>query len=218
MTSIDTALPSGKLTFSRELRELAERFAGHPAQLREILETTQGRGFNLLLVFIALPFLTPIPLPGFSIPFGLVAFFIGVRLAMGKKPWLPQKLLAKPLPPRFSGRVLRAAARVVKLLELLLRPRLAFFQEALVFRRFAGALIMLSGVLLLLPLPLPFSNSLPALTILLLAAGALERDGAFFLAGCSTFLVTVGFFIFLALGGGHVMNDLWHTRIRGPGP
>ena len=218
MTSIDTALPSGKLTFSRELRELAERLAGRPAQLRDILEATHGRGFNLLLVFIALPFLTPIPSPGFSIPFGLIAFFIGARLAMGKKPWLPQKLLAKPLPPRFSDTVLRAASRVVKFLELLLRPRLVFFQEALVFRRFAGALIMLSGVLLLLPLPLPFSNSLPALTILLLAAGALERDGAFFLAGCSLFLVTMGFFIFLALGGGHVMNDLWHTRLRGSGP
>ena len=218
MTSIDTALPSDKLTFSRELRALAERLAGRPAQLREILEATHGRGFNLLLVFIALPFLTPIPLPGFSIPFGLVAFFIGARLALGKKPWLPQKLLVKPLPPGFSGGVLRAAARVVKFLEHLLRPRLAFFHEALVFRRFAGALIMLSGMLLLLPLPLPFSNSLPALTIVLLAAGALERDGAFFLAGCCVFLLTISFFIFLALGGGHVMNDLWHTRIPGSGP
>ena len=214
MTSIDTALPPGKLIFSRELLELAERLAGRPAQLRDILEATHGRGFNLLLVFIALPFITPIPLPGFSIPFGMVAFFIGARLALGKRPWLPQKLLEKPLPPRFSSGVLRAAARVVKWLELLLRPRLVFFQEALVFRRFAGVLIMLCGLLLLLPLPLPFSNSLPALTILLLAAGALERDGAFFLAGCSVFLVTVGFFIFLALGSGHVMNDFWHTWIR----
>src|ERR1044071_3256449 len=124
MTRIDTALPSGKTTSSPELRELAERLAGRPVQLRDIFEATQGRGFNLLLVFIALPFLTPIPLPGFSIPFGLVAFFIGARLALGKKPWLPQKLLAKPLPPRFSDTVLRAAARVVKFLELLLSPRL----------------------------------------------------------------------------------------------
>jgi len=215
MISVHRALPSGKLTFSQELREIAERLARRPVQLRDILEATHGRGFNLLLVFIALPFLSPIPLPGFSTPVGLVAFFIGARLAMGKKPWLPQKLLAKPLPPRFSGKVLRAAARVVKFLERLLKPRLVFFQDALVFRRLAGALIMLSGLLLLLPLLLPFTNSLPALTILLLAAGAIERDGAFFLAGCSVFLVTIGFFIFLALGGGHLMNDLWHIRLRG---
>jgi hypothetical protein len=61
-----------KVTLSQELRELAERFAERPVQLGEILDGTQGRGFDLLLVRIPLPFLTPIPLPGFSIPLGLV--------------------------------------------------------------------------------------------------------------------------------------------------
>jgi hypothetical protein len=184
-------------------------------RLSDMLDATRGRGFNLLLVFIALPFVTPIPLPGLSAPFGLMAFFIGARLALGKKPWLPQRLLSKELPPRLLDRALKATIHLVKFLELLLKPRLVFFHEALVFRRLAGVLIMFSGLLLLLPLPLPFSNSLPALTVLLLAAGALERDGAFFLAGCSIFLVTIGFFVFIALGGTHLMDDLWHARMRG---
>jgi hypothetical protein len=38
----------------------------------------------------AFPFCTPIPLPGFSLPFGLVIAIIGLRLALGQKPWLPR--------------------------------------------------------------------------------------------------------------------------------
>ena len=197
--------------FSQELRNLAEKFSGRPVRLSEILEATQGRGFDLLLVFIALPFLTPIPLPGFSVPFGLVAFFIGARLAAGRKPWLPQQLLTRELPPQLLGKVLKAASRVVRVLEVLLRPRWLLFHESLVFRRLAGLFIMLCGLMLVLPLPLPFSNSLPAFTVLLLAAGGLERDGLFFLAGSFLFVVSAAYFVFLAMGGAHLVDALWHS-------
>jgi hypothetical protein len=200
--------PSRRVTFSQELRELAGQFAERTVTLGEILDATQGRGFNLLLVFITLPFLTPIPLPGFSIPFGLVTAVIGTRLALGQKPWLPQKLLARELPPRLFSKLLKTAGRVVKWLEFLLRPRLAFVHEYVVFHRVGGVLITLSGLFLIVPLPIPFSNSLPAGTVLLLAAGALERDGLAFLAGCGLFAVTAAYFLLLALGGAHVLEYL----------
>ncbi len=207
-TSCTSAAP-GRVTFSQELRGLAERFTEQPVQLGEILEATQGRGFNLLLVFIALPFLTPIPLPGFSIPFGLVVALIGGRLALGQKPWLPQKLLSRELPPRFLSKLIKAASRVVKWLEFFLRPRLDLLSSHVVFRRVAGLLIALSGLFLLIPLPLPFSNSLPATTVLLLAAGALERDGLAFLAGCGMFVISAAYFTLIAFGG---VQALEHMR------
>ncbi|MBM3838052.1 MAG: exopolysaccharide biosynthesis protein [Verrucomicrobia bacterium] len=195
------AEPVRKIAFSHELQALMQQFADRPVRVAELLAATQGRGYDLLLVCIALPFCTPVPMLGLSMPFGLVVALIGARLALGQKPWLPQRLLARELPSQFLAKVLGAAARIVKLLECVLRPRLVFLHETLVFRRMAGALIMLSGVFLLLPLPVPFSNSLPALTVLLLAAGALERDGLCFVAGCAFFTVTAGFFLLLAVGG-----------------
>jgi hypothetical protein len=200
--------PPRGIRFSQELGELGERFAERPVTLGEILAATQGRGFNLLLVFIALPFLTPIPLPGFSIPFGLVVAVIGARMALGQEPWLPQRLLQRELPPRFLSKVLKGASRIVKWLEFLLRPRLAVVIDHAVFRRAAGLLIMLSGLFLIIPLPLPFSNSLPACTVLLLAAGALGRDGLFFLGGCLMFAVTTAYFLLLAFGGAHAVEQL----------
>jgi hypothetical protein len=209
MPAVQTQRPR----FSTELRDLAQQFAERPARLEELLAATRGRGFDLLLLLIGLPFLTPIPLPGLSTPFGLVILVIGARLALGRRPWLPQKLLRRQLPARFLGRVLTTASRGVRWLEVLLRPRLGFLHEQWIYRRVAGALIMISGLLLLLPLPIPLTNSFPALTVVLLAAGAMERDGLFFLAGCATFAVTLGYFGLLAFGGVHLVDNLWHRII-----
>ena len=187
---------------------MSERFADRPVRLNAILEAAQERGSPLLLVLISLPFLTPIPLPGLSTVFGLIVAFIGARLALGRKPWLPQRLLQRELPPRFLTRLLCAASWIVRGLEFFLRPRLVFMQDHFIFRRMSGALIALAGVLLLLPLPVPFTNLLPAWTVLLLAAGALERDGLFFIAGCVMFLATTAFFALLAIGGVQALDKI----------
>lgn len=179
--------------------------------MEKISEATQGRGFDLLLLLISLPFITPIPLPGLSTPFGLVVAIIGGRLALGQRPWLPKRLLRQELPPRLIVRILGAAGWLLRWLEVLLRPRLHFLHEQLVFRRVAGVLIMLSGLLLLLPLPIPLTNSFPALTVVLLAAGALERDGLFFLAGCGMFAVALAYFSLLTFGGAHILDDVNHA-------
>lgn len=210
---VDTT-PASKLPapprpkFSRQLNDLAAQFDNRPACLAALLQASQGRGYNLLLVLITLPFLTPLPMPGFSIPFGMVVAVIGARLALGQRPWLPQRLLNRQLPPQFLGKVLRGATRIVRFLEWFLRPRLAFLHEQFIFRRLAGAMIALAGLCLLLPLPVPFSNGLPAWTILLLSAAALERDGLCFLAGGLLFLATVTFFALLAFGGVQAIQKL----------
>jgi hypothetical protein len=76
---------------------------------------------------------------------------------------------------RFLARLLCAASWMVRVLEFLLRTQLEFMHDHFIFRRVAGALIALSGVFLLAPLPVPFTNLLPAWTVLLLAA---RRAGA----------------------------------------
>lgn len=188
-------------TFSLELRELIIRFDDRPVRLAEVLEATQGRGYHLLLVLIALPFVGPIPLPGFSIPFGFAVTLVGARLALDQKPWLPERLLQRELPPHFLGKVINAASRIMQGLEFFLRPRLRFVRQHAIFERIAGLLIAISGLMLMLPFPLPFSNSLPAWTVLLLAAGTLGRDGLFFFAGCVSFATSVAYFALVFLGG-----------------
>jgi hypothetical protein len=203
-----TAVADLPRRFSSELRELIVRFDDRPVRLGEILEATQGRGYYLLLVLIALPFVGPIPLPGFSIPFGFAVTLVGIRLGLARTPWLPQRLLQREFPPHFLGKVIQAASRIMQGIEFFLRPRFGFVREHAIFGRIAGVLIAISGLMLMLPLPLPFSNSLPAWTVLLLAAGTLGRDGLFFFAGCVSFTTSVAYFGLVFFGGIEVFERL----------
>ena len=201
--------------FSAELRALLTRFDDQPVSVGTLLEATEGRGYHLLLVLIALPFVGPIPLPGFSIPFGLAVTLLGTRLALDKKPWLPERLLRRTVPAHSLSKLVGAVSRIMAAIEYFLRPRLGFVPNHAIFGRIAGGLIALSGLMLMLPFPLPFSNSLPAWTVLLLAAGALGRDGLFFFAGCASFVLSAAFFTLVGLGGMEVVSRLW--RLVGHG-
>jgi hypothetical protein len=199
--AIVAALKGGPIQLPRklseELADLQQRFAEKPVTLREVIYTLRGRAYTLLLILLALPFLTPLPLPGLSTPFGLAIGFIAMRLSLGQKPWLPMRLQRKELPAGFFSKLFTVAARVIRFLEKFLRPRMPVLTASGVLLRLHAFVILLAALALLLPLPIPFTNSFPAWVILLLAGGLLERDGIFILAGYVVFVLGVLYFVFL---------------------
>ena len=199
---------------SADLRALAEHFKDGPVRLSEVVEVLQGRGYRFLIVLLCLPFLTPIPLPGISTVIGVVIALIGLRLALGQKPHLPQRLMQKELPPRILPKVLRASSRIVGAFERLSKPRLQLFYRQAAFQRLGGVLIALCGLKLLLPLPIPLSNFFPGISAALLAAGSFEEDGLVFLAGVLMFTVSLAYFALLALGGAAAIVEIWQ-RVLG---
>lgn len=186
---------------SEEIEGLIAAFGEGPVTLRGMMAVLRGRAYILAVFLLALPFCTPIPLPGLSTPFGLVIAFIGFRLALNRKPWLPDRLLDTALPAGFFSRLLRAARRLVRWMEAVLRPRWRHMLELQLLQNAYGFLIMICGLLLVLPLPVPFSNGLPAATIVLLAGAKLERDGLCAVAGLAAFGLTLCFYGALAWGG-----------------
>lgn len=191
----------GPHRLSDQLAILIEWFAERPVTLREVVRVLRGRAYPLVLIFLALPFCTPIPLPGISTLFGLAIALIGFRLSLGQKPWLPARFLDKVLPPRFFVRLLSAGRRIIRMLEWGLRPRWVFLVDQTVFQRGYGVMILVSGILLLLPLPIPFSNFFPAITVVLTASALLERDGYCAIFAIVTFILSLSFFLTLVLFG-----------------
>ena len=61
-----------KRTLSSQLARLAAGFADRPVRLGELIDVLQLRGYDAVLIFLAFPFITPVPLPGFSSIFGTV--------------------------------------------------------------------------------------------------------------------------------------------------
>lgn len=204
--------PARKL--SEDLTVLLREFEVETVTLREVMAVMHGRGYLLLVILLALPFATPIPLPGLSTPFGSIIALIGARLALGKKPWLPAKLLDVRLAPRLFAKVFAAARTILRGFEYFLRPRLLTFTGTTIAQRLHAASILFAALLLLLPLPLPFSNTLPAFSILLLAAGLIERDGVFILAGHVALLLALAYIIIVGVAGVEGLEAIWHWLRR----
>ena len=181
--------PARKL--SEELTELRRRVAERAVTIRELLYVLRGRAYLLLVLLHTLPFLLPLPLPGLSTPFGLAIILICLRLALGQRPWLPKSIQRRELPAGFIPRLLDLAAKIIGWLERVLRPRWLVLTEHPLIRQLHAIVMVAAASILLLPLPVPLSNGLPAWSILLLACGLLERDGRSIVLGYLMFALSI---------------------------
>ena len=193
---------------SEELERLIQEFQTRSVTLRELIVVLQGRAYDLLLLLLALPFLLPIPLPGLSVAFGTVIAVISARLVLGQRPWLPQRLLDTTLPPKFFPLLLGSARRIIRVFEVLLRPRLLWITMP-PLPQLHAFLIFVAALVLLLPLP-PGTNFPPAVVIVVMAGGLLERDGLFVLAGYVAFALNILFFALFAFYGTKLFEAVWH--------
>ena len=178
------------------------------------MQVLHGRAYLLLVLLLTLPFCAPISVPGLSTPFGLAIALIALRQALGQQPWLPEWLLRKRLPPGFFRRIFVVAARLIRFLENFLRPRATGFVDAPVLRNLHSVVLLLAACLLALPLPIPLSNTAPAWAILLIAAGMLERDGVFVMAGYAVALAGVAVVVLLGGAAHHLLDAVtrWLAR------
>jgi hypothetical protein len=88
---------------------------------------------------------------------------------MGREPWLPRFIMRLRLSTTRLAQLLTGAIKVARQLETFVRPRLAFLHAGPGMLRLIGFGIVIAGLGLMLPLPIPFSNNIPAWAVVLLA-------------------------------------------------
>ncbi len=163
--------------------------AGDTVPVRVLVEHLSGRGNALLAFIVVLPFLQPIPLPGLSTPFGIAVVLLGAAMAFGRPLWLPKRWLDHELRSALVIRIGGGGQRLLHKVERFIKPRGLWFHRHRWARTIAGLVIAVSGAELALPLPIVFTNTLPALTIATTAVGLLEEDAVLAIIGQALFLV-----------------------------
>jgi hypothetical protein len=178
--------------FSDSLRRLLAESGGRAMRIREMIEVLRGRGMQMIIVLLCLPFLSPVSIPGISIPFGLAIALCGLRVAFGHRPWLPGLILERSVPHAALEKMVRAGCAIHQRIEKIIRPRLAVVFSAPGMTMLLGLAMATGGLLLSLPIPPPFilTNTIPGLAVILLSLGLMERDGILVLVGYG--LVVVG--------------------------
>ena len=196
---------------SQDLRAILREANGRAMTIAELESILQGRGFAMFILLLSAPFI--VPAPGLSIPFGIALMLLGLRIAIGQKALLPAFLLRRTLSYKTLDRVVSPLARIAERFEKRIRPRMHFLQTHPWAVNLIGIGIMSGGFLLSLPLPIPFSNLFPAISIMLLAAGLMERDGLLVLWG---YIMGVLSWIYIGFWWGAFVATLhwvWHFFI-----
>lgn len=161
------------------LTEISEDPARDRVSVADLLRTMHGRAIAALMLIFAFPNVLPSP-PGTSGILGLPLVYLASQMMLGRLPWLPGFIANRSVARADFGAMVSRVSPVLARAERLLRPRLPFLVNSGT-ERVIGALCLLLSVVLLLPIP--FGNMLPALAICIFALGLLERDGVWVLAG-----------------------------------
>lgn len=158
-------------------RELLDHFAeGDPEEiirLDDVLAGLEERAFGMLL-FLSVPTAF---IPGVAgVISGPLVVLVGAQLLFGRnEPWLPQ-FLGRLGPHRRAMTAFRNRLRPwLSRLERVVKPRAHVLLDHPIASAFTGLNLILLG--LLLSLPIPFTNVLFAVLLLLFALALLERDG-----------------------------------------
>jgi hypothetical protein len=186
-------------TLSVTLTQLIRSIEGKTVSLRDLMAIVGEQGMLLVCAIAALPFLIPVSIPGVSTVFGAGIILISLAVAFNRLPWLPRSILDRELNAEKLVPALEKGVNFVSRFDRFFRRRLSVLTTGAGIARLNGLAITFAGVLLMLPLGLiPFSNTLPAIAILLLATGIIQRDGLVLLLGYLFIVFTVIYFAALA--------------------
>jgi hypothetical protein len=164
----------------------------------DILKTLSGRGRPLLLIFLSFPFCLPIQIPGISILFGLIISFLGLRITFGRHIWLPKKLLSIKIPSKTILKIAKKSLHFLQKMKRWVHPRMLWMHCYRFMKIMNGLLLITLGLMLALPLPIPFTNIIVSWPIFLISLGLLEDDGLFILIGYG--IACCAFLFFFAIG------------------
>ena len=184
---------------SELLEDILHSIKGEYITLRDLLSMMGESGLLLLCAFLSLPFLFPVSIPGVSTVFGAGIVLISAAITLNRLPWLPEKVADRRLESGKLRPVLQRGVTFLRKIDRFFKPRMTGLTSGAVMNRVNGLVLMGAGLLLMAPLGLiPFSNTLPGIAILLLAAGISQRDGLVVLAGYVMVVLTIVYFAALA--------------------
>ncbi|MEI4484462.1 MULTISPECIES: exopolysaccharide biosynthesis protein [Phyllobacterium] len=169
----DAEYSAGTKRLSTILVELGDTDATR-ISFDDILVALSERSFGALLILFSALNLIPLP-PGSSTIFGIPLVLLSIQMLIGfEKPWFPAFLRRKSMRIETYRSGIARLESVLTRFERLARPRYWLLPQIIVER--VVSIVALSMSLIVI-LPIPLINQIPALSIILLAIGLGEQDG-----------------------------------------
>lgn len=157
--------------------------------LGELLDAAGEQTYGLLVLLLSLPNLIPGLNLGLAPVGGIGLIGLGAQLAWGRPhPWVPSRIQGQHI---HKGHIKNALAKLEVQLD---RFRWEGARQHPLDAFWLGLCIAWTGLLLALPVPLPFGNQLPAAILCLLGAALLEERPAWAWLGAGASLANTIYF------------------------
>jgi hypothetical protein len=164
---------------SEILSALSQAEGAGTISVGDLLRGMDGRAFGALFLIFAFPNILPSP-PGLAGVLGLPLIYLSAQMMLARSPWLPPFIDRRAISRESFRALVGRANPFLERAERLLRARLMMLTSPMA-ERFLGALCLALSLVLILPIPL--GNLLPALSLSIIALGVLERDGIWIIGG-----------------------------------
>nr|WP_246191250.1 exopolysaccharide biosynthesis protein [Aureimonas leprariae] len=145
----------------------------------DLVMALQDRAFGALMLIFAIPNALP-AIPGTSAILGAPLVILAAQLSFGRSPWLPGVIANRSMPRADFETMITRVVPWIQRAEKLLRPRLTVLVRA-PSEYLIGIACLLMAIVLFLPIPL--GNMLPAIAICFFSLALLEQDGVWALLG-----------------------------------
>ncbi|GAA5216655.1 exopolysaccharide biosynthesis protein [Corallincola platygyrae] len=163
------------LPVSSQLQQLLSSCSQTGISFGELLKQTDKQGMGMLLMLLALPSALPIPAPGYSIPFGICLLAISFQMLICRENLsVPKRIANVKLSASMCQKVLRTGTGFFRLIERVVKPRGVFIHSSTAQRLLAINVMLMASLMLI---PIPMTNTLPALVIFTLGTGLAAKDG-----------------------------------------
>ena len=167
---------------SEDLKDLLLHGDEEGISMSDLVTALGDRGFGLLFIILSLPSALPVPAPGYSTPFGVMITILAIQMMVGRNfPWLPKWAAKRRIGRKMAERMIGTASGFFKRVEHLIKPRWGWVL-ARSGHLLAGLLIITMACLMILPIPL--TNTAPAMVIFVIGVAMTEDDGLGMLAAC----------------------------------
>lgn len=180
----------------------------HHAPRISVAELTQmfgGRAIGALLFVFGLACMLPLP-PGATTIFGLPLVLLAPQLIIGASaPWLPVRVKQQTIAIDDLRKGLPRAIKVLRRIEAVSRPRVTMLLNPIGERLIGVVCLALALVLIL---PIPGGNILPAMAVSTLAFALIQRDGVIAIVG---YLLALTSASVLALAAHVIVRMLLHV-------
>ena len=209
---MDMTVPQADILSEQAGPRLSGVFAALAAEdrpriaIRDVVEALGDRSFAPVMILLAVPNALPF-IPGSSTVLGLLLALVAIQLVIGRRRvWLPERLNRWSFDRDGFGRLVAKVTPWLIRFERMARPRYwpATYRLA---ERLAGVVAIVLALMIMLPIP--FANGVPAIAICLLALGISERDGLWLGAGVIVGAIAAGIVAGLFLAGFAAAETFW---------